>query len=70
MPIFEFRCKSCDAHFEILVRSSGEAVECPSCRSSDLSKLFSTFASKSASPAMAPCGQPMPAGGCETSGGG
>jgi putative FmdB family regulatory protein len=40
MPIYEYRCLSCDATFEALVRG-GDAVTCPHCSSSSLDKLIS-----------------------------
>ena len=45
MPIYEFVCNRCDAHFECLVRSFdavGE-VECPDCKSKDVERRPSTF---------------------------
>jgi len=40
MPIYEYRCRDCDATFEALVRDSN-AVTCPQCGSSSLDKLLS-----------------------------
>jgi putative FmdB family regulatory protein len=50
MPIFEFVCQECGTPFEELVRSSNEVdeVTCPSCKSDQVRKQFSTFASKKA----------------------
>jgi putative FmdB family regulatory protein len=43
MPVFEFRCRACDASFEELVGSHvGKAIEdvrCPDCGSADLERL-------------------------------
>ena len=44
MPIYEYECKDCGQASEMLVRSSEEGVVCPSCGSSSLKKMFSTFA--------------------------
>ena len=44
MPIFEYQCGSCGKEFEILVRSSSPAPECPACNSTGLRKKLSTFA--------------------------
>jgi len=44
MPIYEYRCPSCDERFEELVRSSGPAVACPSCGTADVERLLSVFA--------------------------
>jgi putative FmdB family regulatory protein len=40
MPVYEYRCRDCGATFEVLVRD-GDAVVCPQCGSSSLSKLLS-----------------------------
>lgn len=40
MPIYEYRCRNCDATFEVLVRA-GTTVTCPHCESSALDKLLS-----------------------------
>lgn len=47
MPIFEYACESCDHRFEKLVFSSAPEVACPSCKGTQLRKLFSVFASVS-----------------------
>jgi len=60
MPIYEYACKSCGHEFETLVRS-GATPDCPTCRSTDLEKKLSVFATggsapESAAEACAPCG--------------
>jgi putative FmdB family regulatory protein len=40
MPIYEYRCRTCDTEFEVLVRD-GRAVACPHCGSSSVDKLLS-----------------------------
>lgn len=40
MPIYEYRCRSCDVDFEVLVRD-GRTVVCPHCGSSSVDKLLS-----------------------------
>ena len=42
MPIFEYVCNDCNKEFELLV-SRDENVNCPSCSSEHLSKLYSRF---------------------------
>jgi len=46
MPIFEFRCESCQEVFEHLVLSRGEALDlrCPACGEEGLSRVLSTCA--------------------------
>jgi putative FmdB family regulatory protein len=48
MPIFEFMCTECNEPFEELVRSANavDDVDCPSCGSTHVNKMISTFASK------------------------
>jgi putative FmdB family regulatory protein len=44
MPIYEFRCPSCEEHFEELVRGSDQPVACPSCGGTAVERLLSVFA--------------------------
>jgi len=45
MPIYEFHCEACGSDSEVLVRSAEwSGTPCPKCRSTRLSKKFSTFA--------------------------
>lgn len=48
MPLFEFVCSGCGNQFEELVRSASviDEVVCPACRSGEVKKKVSTFASK------------------------
>jgi putative FmdB family regulatory protein len=46
VPIFEYRCRSCQVEFEILVRT-GDTPACPKCAGGDLEKLLSLPAIKS-----------------------
>jgi len=42
MPIYEYVCKDCREHFEVLVSlSSGETVKCGKCGSLDVKKTVS-----------------------------
>jgi putative FmdB family regulatory protein len=43
MPLYEFRCRRCEAQFELLVRSGSEPA-CPSCTATDLERILSMFA--------------------------
>ena len=51
MPVFEFRCGSCDAKSEELVLAGDAPAEvvCPSCGSHAMNRLLSTFAAQSGS---------------------
>jgi putative FmdB family regulatory protein len=44
MPIYEYRCPSCDERFEELVRNPDVAAACPECGAADARRLISTFA--------------------------
>jgi len=73
MPLYEYECRSCHHHFELLVRD--ETVKaCPSCRSDALDKQLSVFAVGAHAPTFAPraagpsacgsCGDPRGPGAC------
>lgn len=64
MPIYEFRCESCQNVFEHLALKAGEKLklECPSCGGQELSRVLSTCASviagsssQPACPSSGPC---------------
>ena len=44
MPIYEYVCMECESHFEELVRGDEQAVACPDCTTSNVTKQFSSFA--------------------------
>ncbi len=51
MPLFDFRCRACQAQFESLVRSASYGdppTTCPSCKGQDLERLPASFAVSSA----------------------
>lgn len=69
MPIFEYRCESCESKFEKLVRRADDHVECPGCGAAKLEVQYSTFAaqtngSSSGADAMPSC----PGGMCQSPG--
>jgi putative FmdB family regulatory protein len=61
MPLYEYRCGSCDHRFELLVRA-GTELKCPTCESTTLERQLSVFAvgaqpfKASAATAPGPCG--------------
>ncbi len=78
MPIYEYRCASCDHQFEKLVRGDARPT-CPRCAGAALHRLVSGFAvaagaqavtrMSAASPGPAPaaggsCGDPRGPGAC------
>jgi putative FmdB family regulatory protein len=63
MPLYEYRCQSCQKRFEVLQRLGEDAtgLECPKCGAAKLEKLFSTFAatvSANSTSAPAACERP------------
>jgi putative FmdB family regulatory protein len=46
MPIYEYRCKSCESHFDVLQRVGEEKkdLHCPKCGHEKVEKQFSAFA--------------------------
>lgn len=76
MPLYEYRCESCDHRFEALV-TGGEKPACARCGAKKLEKLFSAFAVSTASgggmaqgfgppPGCGSCGDPRGPGSCRT----
>ena len=43
MPLYEYICKECSHHFELIVQGSSVPA-CPTCQSPDLEKQLSAFA--------------------------
>jgi putative FmdB family regulatory protein len=76
MPLYAYRCRSCDHQFETLVRTD-ETVECPSCGAQDLEQQLSLVAKPAsggpdaAAPSCAGMSGGTPCGtGCPAFGGG
>lgn len=46
MPIYEYRCNSCETNFEVLQRTNDtkKTLECPNCGTQDAKRRFSAFA--------------------------
>ncbi|NWG14953.1 MAG: zinc ribbon domain-containing protein [Acidobacteria bacterium] len=54
MPIYEYRCADCADRFDVLLRTmNADGVKCPSCGSTRVTRLVSTFA---VSHGLTPCG--------------
>ena len=49
MPIYEYRCRSCEKVFEALrpMGDDGKKVECPKCGTLSPEKIFSVFSASS-----------------------
>jgi putative FmdB family regulatory protein len=61
MPLYEFRCQSCQKEFEELIRND-EAARCPYCASQKVEKIFSVTARPTQSGARESTSLPL--GGC------
>ena len=51
MPIYEYRCESCESHFDVLQRVGEEKkdLRCPKCGHEKVEKQFSAFATSGGS---------------------
>ena len=58
MPIFEYRCASCEETFEVLQTRADERPDrCPRCAATDVTRQLSVFAvTKPAGVSTGPCG--------------
>lgn len=61
MPLYEYECRACHHHFELLVRES-TILECPSCQGTELEKQLSVFAVSA--PAQGRTSHAAPVGPC------
>ncbi len=70
MPLFEYRCRSCDSRFEALVRAAARetGVNCETCDSPEVERLMSTSAVQAGPAALPIAGDcpPPSAGPCGT----
>jgi putative FmdB family regulatory protein len=62
MPIYEYRCRKCEAIFERFqkVNEDGEFLTCPACGARRPEKILSCFSSSKGSESSSSCG---PSGG-------
>jgi putative FmdB family regulatory protein len=46
MPIYEYRCQTCEGRFEVLQRvgAGADGLACPACGALQVTRQFSTFA--------------------------
>jgi putative FmdB family regulatory protein len=47
MPLYDYECRGCHHHFEVLVRSANPPPSCPACKSEDLERLPSAISMSS-----------------------
>lgn len=60
MPIYEYRCKTCDRTFEQFrsIRQAEDDIQCPNCRSEEVERILSSFSTGGGG-----CGAPAGTGG-------
>lgn len=70
MPIYEYRCRACEAEFEQLVRSmdGDKGMTCPKCNSKQVERRLSVFAARDGGGQGAGSMPPM-CGNCDQAGG-
>ena len=64
MPIYEYRCKQCEAEFERYVPGATTAVACPTCASEQVMRKLSVFGLKTVGAASSGMSSGMSGGGC------
>jgi putative FmdB family regulatory protein len=64
MPIYEYSCKKCENHFELLLRTDRDQPVCPDCGGKQVVKQFSVAAAHSARSHQLPVCGGMMGGGC------
>jgi putative FmdB family regulatory protein len=70
MPIYEYKCSSCETKFEKLIRRPAEELDlsCPSCGERHLSQEYSTFAARATSASSSAAAPSCPSGMCSNPG--
>ena len=63
MPIYEYKCEACGGSYEQIRRmaDADHDLECPSCKSQEVNRALSSFATTSGTPDRAPA---RSGGGC------
>jgi putative FmdB family regulatory protein len=70
MPIYEYKCESCGSNYEQM-RRMAEAdtdLECPACKSHEVNRGLSSFATTSGASDRAPAGGGCGMGACGSGG--
>jgi putative FmdB family regulatory protein len=49
MPIYEFKCNECGDKFSKIIIKKDALIECPKCKSNNVSKLMSAFKASTSS---------------------
>ena len=69
MPIFEYVCDACGNEFEKIVFRGDDAITCPQCEASNVTRQVSAFAFKSGSGRFVSSSAKSSCGSCSSSGG-
>jgi putative FmdB family regulatory protein len=64
MPIYEYVCNDCQAHYEQIVMSAKQKIECPKCASERHTLQLSVFSAGKHSNGTASSGATSASGGC------
>jgi putative FmdB family regulatory protein len=67
VPVYEYRCRACQAEFERYLPTAGAAVACPRCASPQVMRRLSVFGLRTeggAQPSMTSGGGGCCGGGC------
>jgi putative FmdB family regulatory protein len=69
MPVYEYRCRSCEKDFEKYLPRTSATVSCPSCDGTEVMRKLSVFGMKTDG-SLAPSGTAAMTGGGGCCGGG
>lgn len=64
MPIYEYICKDCQAHYERIVMSAHQEIECPKCASKRHTLQLSVFSTGKSANGSVSSSEASSAGGC------
>jgi len=64
MPIYEYVCNDCSSHFERIVMSASQEIECPKCASKRHTLQLSVFSAGKSSNGSSPSREVSSSGGC------
>jgi putative FmdB family regulatory protein len=64
MPIYEYVCKDCQAHYERIVMSARQEIDCPKCSSKRHTLQLSVFSAGKSTSENSSSSTPSSSGGC------
>lgn len=66
MPIYEYKCTTCNNEFETLIFGSHDRVACPQCKGQEVKRLMSACGFKSAEGGFTPSSGSSGCSGCSS----